>query len=348
MKSLARRSQDLPPEGRSCFGKRNVYPCVRNVDASPRGYSGVQREAPAGILKSRHRSLILWPHCHCLCSDSLFWGFTGLKIKDILSNRRTISFEFFPPREADGVPGVVDVASRLQRFAPDFISVTYGAGGGTRAFTEEITMRLKRRGDMEVMAHLTCVAQSREEVHGVLQRLQAAGIENVIALRGDRPAGNDDEPPGEDEFAHATELIEHIGANFDFGIAGACYPEGHTESISLETDIEYARLKQDLGADFLITQLFYDNSHFYGLQDRAATAGITIPHYSWCTADFEHSANSSFHLPVRRDHPAPCLMPAWNASPTTTGPCAKSESNTPRVRPRTCGQRRSWHSLLRA
>ena len=200
-----------------------------------------------------------------------------MKIKDILSNRRTISFEFFPPREADGVPGVVDVANRLQRFSPDFVSVTYGAGGGTRAFTEEITMNLKRRGDMEVMAHLTCVAQSREEVHGVLQRLQTAGIDNVIALRGDRPPGSDDQSPGEDEFAHATDLIQHIGANFDFGIAGACYPEGHTESISLEKDISYARLKQDLGADFLITQLFYDNSHFYELLDRASDAGITIP-----------------------------------------------------------------------
>jgi methylenetetrahydrofolate reductase (NADPH) len=200
-----------------------------------------------------------------------------LKIKDILTNRRTISFEFFPPRAADGVPSVVDVASRLQRFSPDFVSVTYGAGGGTRAFTEEITMRLKSRGDTEVMAHLTCVAQSREEVHGVLQRLQASDIENVIALRGDRPPGTEDELPGEDEFAHATDLIQHIGAHFDFGIAGACYPEGHTESDDLESDIAYARMKQDLGADFLITQLFYDNDYFYGLQERAAAAGITIP-----------------------------------------------------------------------
>ncbi len=200
-----------------------------------------------------------------------------MKIKDILSNRRTISFEFFPPREADGVPSVVDVASRLQRFSPDFVSVTYGAGGGTRAFTEEITMHLKSRGDMEVMAHLTCVAQSRGEVHGVLQRLQAAGIENVIALRGDRPPGTEDEPPRDDEFAHATDLIRHIRANFDFGLAGACYPEGHTESDSLEADIAYARMKQDLGADFLITQLFYDNDYFYGLQERAAASGITIP-----------------------------------------------------------------------
>lgn len=200
-----------------------------------------------------------------------------MKIKDILGSRRTISFEFFPPREADGVDAVVDVAGRLQQFAPDFVSVTYGAGGGTRAFTEDITMRLKRRGDMEVMAHLTCVAQSRGEVHGVLQRLSEARIENVIALRGDRPQGTEDDPPGEDEFAHATDLIQHIRGNFNFGIAGACYPEGHTESDSLESDIEYARMKQDLGADFLITQLFYDNDHFYSLQERAGDAGITIP-----------------------------------------------------------------------
>ena len=200
-----------------------------------------------------------------------------MKIKDILSRQRTISFEFFPPREADGVDAVVDVAGRLQQFAPDFVSVTYGAGGGTRAFTEDITMRLKQRGDMEVMAHLTCVAQSRDEVHGVLQRLTDAGIENVIALRGDRPQGTEDDPPGDDEFAHATDLIQHIRGSFDFGIAGACYPEGHTESDSLESDIAYARMKQDLGADFLITQLFYDNDHFYRLQERAEEAGITIP-----------------------------------------------------------------------
>ncbi len=200
-----------------------------------------------------------------------------MKIKDILGGRRTISFEFFPPREADGVPGVVDVADRLQRFAPDFVSVTYGAGGGTRAFTEEITLRLKRRGDMEVMAHLTCVAQSRDEVHGVLERLTAAGIENIIALRGDRPQDTEADPPGDDEFAHATDLIQHIRSEFDFGVAGACYPEGHTESQNFDSDIAYARMKQDLGADLLITQLFYDNSHFYGLQERAAAAGITIP-----------------------------------------------------------------------
>ena len=200
-----------------------------------------------------------------------------MKIKDIISNRRTISFEFFPPREADGVPGVIDVVNRLRAHAPDFVSVTYGAGGGTRAFTEEITMRLRRETDLMVMAHLTCVAQSRSDVHQVLQRLDAAGIENVIALRGDRPQDSVASAPGDSEFAHATDLIQHIRSNFDFGIAGACYPEGHTESPDLDTDISYARMKQDLGAEFLITQLFYDNAYFYDLVDRAQAAGITVP-----------------------------------------------------------------------
>ena len=200
-----------------------------------------------------------------------------MKIKNILNERRTISFEFFPPREADGVPAVIDTIKGLQQFNPDFVSVTYGAGGGTRAFTEAITMRLKAETPLEVMAHLTCVAQTRAEVHGVLDRLQSAGIENVIALRGDRPADSDATEPGVDEFPHATDLITHIRDNFDFGVAGACYPEGHTESEDLDSDIAYARMKQDLGADFLITQLFYDNAYFFDFQERAAAAGITVP-----------------------------------------------------------------------
>ena len=200
-----------------------------------------------------------------------------MKIRDILKERRTISFEFFPPREADGVPGVIEVIKDLQRFNPDFVSVTYGAGGGTRAFTEEITMRLKAETPLEVMAHLTCVAQTRPEVHGVLQRLRRAGIENVIALRGDRPADAETSGPGPDEFPHATDLITHIRDNFDFGVAGACYPEGHTESVDLDTDIKYARMKEELGADFLITQLFYDNEYFFDFQERAVAAGITVP-----------------------------------------------------------------------
>jgi methylenetetrahydrofolate reductase (NADPH) len=200
-----------------------------------------------------------------------------LKIKDILQQKRTVSFEFFPPREADAVPGVVDVIKGLSRYNPDFVSVTYGAGGSTRAFTEEITVQLASETSLEVMAHLTCVAQSQDEVHGVLSRLEQAGIENVIALRGDRPPDMDADAVFPGEYSHATDLIRHIRQHFDMGIAGACYPEGHTESQDLATDLQYARMKQDLGADFLITQLFYDNSHYYDLLERAEKTGIEVP-----------------------------------------------------------------------
>ena len=183
----------------------------------------------------------------------------------------------FPPRTEEGISGVFGAIQRLQRFSPDFISVTYGAGGSTRAFTERITVEAKELGDMEVMAHLTCVGQTKEEVHGVLERLDASGIDNVIALRGDPPRGESNFVPVEGGFEHATELIDHIQRNFEFGLAAACYPEGHTESVDLDSDLEYTKQKVNKGADFLITQLFYDNADFFGFMDRAAKAGINVP-----------------------------------------------------------------------
>lgn len=200
-----------------------------------------------------------------------------MKIKDILQERRTISCEFYPPREAEAIPGVLRAMHRVSSFNPDFVSVTYGAGGSTRAFTEEITVGAKKDLDLEVMAHLTCVGQTREEVHSVLERLEEAGIENVIALRGDPPRGETNFVPAEGGFRHASELLEHIRENFDFGLAGACYPEGHTESPDLDQDINYARLKVEKGAEFLITQLFYDNGDFFDFMERATRAGIDVP-----------------------------------------------------------------------
>lgn len=200
-----------------------------------------------------------------------------MKIRDLLKEKRTISCEFFPPREADGIPNVLRVIDRVKAYQPDFASVTYGAGGSTRAFTEEITMYIKRETDLEVMAHLTCVAQTREEIQSVLERLDQNGIENIIALRGDPPQGQTDFVPVAGGFEHATSLIKHIRQNFQFGVAGACYPEGHVESRDLSQDIEYAKRKVDQGVDFLVTQLFYDNDHFYAFLDRAAKAGINVP-----------------------------------------------------------------------
>jgi methylenetetrahydrofolate reductase (NADPH) len=200
-----------------------------------------------------------------------------LKIKDILNSTRTISCEFFPPRSAEGIPGVFTTIDQLKAYQPDFVSVTYGAGGSTRAFTEEITTGIKNAAKLEVMAHLTCVAQTQEAVHGVLERLDGAGIENVIALRGDAPRGESEFVPAEGGFEHATDLIEHIRSNFQFGIAAACYPEGHTESLDPQSDLEYTKLKIDKGADFLITQLFYDNEDYFRFVDRAHAAGINVP-----------------------------------------------------------------------
>ena len=200
-----------------------------------------------------------------------------MKIKHILQEKRTVSCEFFPPREEDGIPTVFRAIDRVSDFNPDFISVTYGAGGSTRAFTERITTQVKQDTDLEVMAHLTCVAQTKDEVQGVLGRLDEAGIENVIALRGDPPRGEATFVPVEGGFHHATELIEHIRAHFGFGLAAACYPEGHTESPDLDWDIRYAREKVDRGADFLISQLFYDNRYFFDFLERAEQAGINVP-----------------------------------------------------------------------
>jgi methylenetetrahydrofolate reductase (NADPH) len=200
-----------------------------------------------------------------------------LKIKDILKKKKTISCEFFPPREAEGIPNVLRTIDRVKVFRPDFVSVTYGAGGSTRVFTEEITMQVKQETDLEVMAHLTCVGQTKEEIHQVLERLDRAGIENVIALRGDPPRGQTNFVPVPGGFQHATDLIQHIRQNFRFGVAAACYPEGHIESPDRHTDIKFARLKVDKGADFLITQLFYDNDYFFKFMELAQRAGIGVP-----------------------------------------------------------------------
>ena len=200
-----------------------------------------------------------------------------MKINEILKTTRTISCEFFPPRTAEGIPGVFRAIGRLKAFRPDFVSVTYGAGGSTRGFTEEITMRIKAEADLEVMAHLTCVGQTKEVLHSVLERLDDAGVQNVIALRGDPPRGESDFVPVKGGFDHATDLIEHIRTHFPFGVAAACYPEGHTESPDLERDLDHTKLKVHKGADFLITQLFYDNDDFFAFMDRTRKVGIDVP-----------------------------------------------------------------------
>ena len=200
-----------------------------------------------------------------------------MKIIDILSTRPTLSFEFFPPKTPAGVTSLYRTIKNLKRFSPDFVSMTYGAGGSTKAMTEELALRIKEEERLLVMAHVTCSAQTRVEVHEVLARYEAGGIDNVIALRGDPPRGQDAFSPVENGFPHATDLLRHIRSNFDFGIAAACYPEGHPEAPDLRTDIEYVKRKVDEGAEYLITQLFFDNSDFYRFLEMARASGVEVP-----------------------------------------------------------------------
>jgi len=200
-----------------------------------------------------------------------------MKIIDILAQRPSLSFEFFPPKTPAGINSLFKAIGRLKAHNPDFVSVTYGAGGSTKDLTEELALRIKDEEHLLVMAHMTCSAQSRDEVHEVLARYEAGGIENVIALRGDPPRGESKFSAHMDGFAHATDLLKHIRSNFNFGLAAACYPEGHSEATSLSEDIEYVKRKVDEGARFLITQLFYDNSDFYRFRDMARASGIEAP-----------------------------------------------------------------------
>lgn len=200
-----------------------------------------------------------------------------MKIIDILAERATLSFEFFPPKTDAGIASLFRAIGRLKNHAPDYVSVTYGAGGSTKALTEELAVRIKDEEELLVMAHVTCAAQSKDEIHQVLARYDAVGIENVIALRGDPPKGEGVFSARDDGFGHATDLLRHIKSNFKFGRAAACYPEGHAQASDLKTDIEYLKQKVDEGAEFLITQLFYDNTDFYRFRDLARASGVGVP-----------------------------------------------------------------------
>lgn len=198
-----------------------------------------------------------------------------MKIIDILKNKRvTLSFEVFPPKTADAVPTALAAAEAIAALYPDFMSVTYGAGGGTSDFTVHIASAVKKTYGVEVMPHLTCLSSTKEKVTETLQDYKEAGFETIMALRGDVPADG----TKKNDFEHATDLMKQI-KSFDSSMAlgGACYPEGHPESPSLAADIENIRSKVDAGAQFLSTQMFFDNSLFYSYLNRLHAAGIDVP-----------------------------------------------------------------------
>lgn len=202
-----------------------------------------------------------------------------MRIASLLQRGEPVfSFEFFPPKTEAGDRALLATLAELRPLRPDFVSVTYGAGGSTRDRTVELVAYILDKLGIEAMAHLTCVGASREELGSVLDRLEAAGIANVIALRGDPPVGEAGFEPHPEGLSHANELISLIRSQSrPFCVAAACYPEKHIEAVSMEDDIGHLRQKVAAGADFLITQLFFDNRVYFDFVRRARTAGIEVP-----------------------------------------------------------------------
>ena len=188
------------------------------------------------------------------------------------------SFEFFPPKTDEGARALMATVVDLQEvWKPDFVSVTYGAGGTSRDRTLEIVESIQRDLRINVMAHLTCAGSSRAEIAAIVDRIAEAGIDNILALRGDPPGGAGEFRAPADGFAHATDLIAFIAGRWPVSIGGACYPEKHVESTDRDEDLRWAKVKVDNGASFLITQLFFDNAHYFEFVRRAREVGIKAP-----------------------------------------------------------------------
>ncbi|MGC4090972.1 MAG: methylenetetrahydrofolate reductase [NAD(P)H] [Polyangiaceae bacterium] len=201
-----------------------------------------------------------------------------MKISEILATRRpSYSVEFFPPKDQEGVDRLFETVEKLRPHYPAFVSVTYGAGGSTRRLTVELVQRIKREAGLETMAHLTCVGATREQLAEVLDQLAESGIDNVIALRGDPPRGETEFKVAEGGFAHASELVAFIRARYQFCVAAAGYPEKHPEAVSLDADMDRLKEKVDLGADVLITQLFFEPSVYFSFVEKARARGIHVP-----------------------------------------------------------------------
>jgi methylenetetrahydrofolate reductase (NADPH) len=201
-------------------------------------------------------------------------------IRDLLaSGAPSISFEFFPPRSDEAVAQLERTIVELSALNPTFVSVTYGAGGSTREKTIEVVSRIKRGAGIEAMAHLTCVGSTRQEIATVVQRLYSAGVENVLALRGDPPKGQTSFTATDGGFSFASELIAFIreAHGSQLSVGGAAYPEKHVECGNPAVDLNHLKRKVDAGLDFLITQLFFDNRQYWEFVERARACGIKVP-----------------------------------------------------------------------
>jgi len=198
-------------------------------------------------------------------------------IDKLKAHTPAFSFEFFPPKDGEGVERLLGTARELKAYDPTYVSVTYGAGGSTRRLTVELVERIKREVGIETMAHLTCVGATRADAAQVLEQLKAGGIRNVLPLRGDPPRGTTKFVKTEGGFGYANELMEFARSNYTFSLGGACYPEVHPEAANADVDLDNLKRKVDAGAQFLITQLFFDNSDFFRFRDRCVKAKIDVP-----------------------------------------------------------------------
>jgi methylenetetrahydrofolate reductase (NADPH) len=187
------------------------------------------------------------------------------------------SFEFFPPKTPEGEANLFRALEELARMRPDYVSVTYGAGGSTRDKTIEVVSRIREEFDLEAMAHFTCVSATETELRTTLDELQRRGIENVLALRGDPPQGQEAWTKTEGGLEYSRELVALIDRDYDFSIGAACFPETHIHATDTESDLRYLKEKVDAGARFLITQLFFDNAYFDDFVGRARDIGIDVP-----------------------------------------------------------------------
>ncbi len=201
-----------------------------------------------------------------------------MKISDLLREERaSISFEVFPPKNESGFESVKRATEEIASLCPSFMSVTYGAGGGTSKYTLDIAKNIKERYGVPSIAHLTCVSSTRSTVAERIENIKAAGIENIMALRGDIPADMQDCDRSQWDYKHAVELVRELKRSGDFCIGGACYPEIHPESTDRREDIRYLKEKVDAGCDFLTTQMFFDNNLLYSFLYKIREAGIVVP-----------------------------------------------------------------------
>jgi methylenetetrahydrofolate reductase (NADPH) len=187
------------------------------------------------------------------------------------------SFEFFPPKTDDGVASLMRTVAALKSLDPAYVSVTYGAGGSTRMRTVDVAKRIQNELGIDVVAHITCTGSSVDELRDVFRELETAKIANVLALRGDPPRGSDSFVAHAGGFRHADELVGLLEREYDFCIGAACYPEKHPEAPSFHTDLDAVESKVRAGARFLVTQLFFENAHYFDFVARVRARGITVP-----------------------------------------------------------------------